>query len=217
MPKGKPLTDEQYMEIYEARMLGESRQEIARAYGIAATSVSKIVAKQRQLLEKEDNMAGKQCVVAGNKKDGRLVSTLDPHRYEGTCVVAGKANSKSFNAESAAAATKLWEQWCNELRAKHQKPVIVPEKKQTTVVEKQPVVEVAPPKKEEPKVIAAHKTDETNKESVYIIWTKGDNPRLFGAYSSIDAALRELDNLNEISSFLVNDRVFDVDELPLKS
>jgi transposase-like protein len=78
MPKGKSLTDEERKEIYEARMLGESREEIARAYGIATASVTAIVRRYRQ---KETGMAGKECVVAGNKKSGRLMSTLDPHRY----------------------------------------------------------------------------------------------------------------------------------------
>ena len=209
MPKGKNLTDEVRKEIYEARMAGWSRAEIAQAYGVATDSVTSIVRRWRESQEKENNMAGHECIVAGDRKNGRLISASDPRRYEGTCIVGGKAHTKTFTAENASAAEKLWAQWCNEIRDKHQKPVVTPEK--------QPVVEVVQPKKEEPKVIAAHKADEPSKESVYIIWTKGDNPRLFGAYSNMDAALKELDNLNEISSFLVNERVFDVEELPLKS
>lgn len=216
MPKGKNLTDEERREIYEARMAGWSRAEIAQAYGVATDSVTSIVRRWRESQEKENNMAGHECIVAGDKKNGRLISASDLHRYEGTCIIGGKSHTKTFTAENANAAKKLWEQWCDEIRSKQKKP--------SAVAEKQPVAEVSTPKKEEPKVmkeepkvIAVHKADEPSKESVYIIWTKGDNPRLFGAYSNMDAALKELDNLNEISSFLVNERVFDVEELPLKS
>ena len=117
MPKGKALTNDECREIYEARLLGESREEIARAYGIAPGSVTAIVRRYRQ---KEDSMSSRECIVAGNKKTGRLVSTADPHRYDGTCVVGGRANSKTFTADNASAATRLWREWCNELRERYE-------------------------------------------------------------------------------------------------
>lgn len=196
MPRGKYLTDEQRREIYEAHQLGESRRDIAEAYGIAAASVTRIVREQRELLAKGDNVAHRECIVAGDKKNGRLTSTSDPHRYEGTCVVGGKANSKTFMAANASAAAELWKSWCNELREKQPKS--------------EPVKEVVmkPIEKREVKL--------TN-ENIYVIWTKGNAPRLFGAYTSMDAALKEVDNLNEVASFLVNDKVFEVEEIALKA
>lgn len=208
MPKGKPLTNEERREIYEARLLGESREEIARAYGIAVASVTRIVRNER---EKGQDMAARECIVAGNKRTGRLVSSSDPHRYEGTCVVAGKANSRTFTADNASAATKMWREWCHELQAKHAKPK--PADKPAKVEE---------PAKEEPKPLVVEapkpKKMEVHMEGkVYVIWLKGDKPRLFGAYTSMEPALVEVDHLNEIASFLGNEPVFEVEELELKA
>ncbi len=203
MPKGKALTNDERREIYEARLLGESREEIARAYGIAPDSVTAIVRRYRQ---KEDSMAHRECIVAGNKKTGRLVSTADPHRYDGTCVVNGKANSKMFTAEHARAATRMWREWCSELREKHDAQPVAQPVKQPVVPEYEKEVQ---PVKE---VRMENKSD-----SVYVIWTKGDAPRLFGAYLSMEAALAEVDRLNDVASFLVSEKVFEVEELSLRS
>jgi len=203
MPRGKHLTDEQRREIYEARMLGESRRDIAEAYGISMSHVTKLVREQRKM---EEDMAHRECIVAGDKRNGRLTSTSDPHRYEGTCIVNGKANSKTFTAANAAAAAELWREWCDGLRPKatEAKPV---EKPVAKPVEVKPV-ETKPVEKQEDKPMGG---------SVYVIWTKGDEPRLFGAYSDMETALKEVDHLNEVASFLVSDRVFEVEELALKA
>lgn len=196
MPRGKYLTDEQRKEIYEAHQLGESRRDIAEAYGIAAASVTRIVREQRELLAKGADVAHRECIVAGDKKNGRLTSTSDPHRYEGTCVVGGKANSKTFTAANASAATDLWKSWCNELRSKQPK------------VEPVKGVVMKPIENREVKLA---------NESIYVIWTRGNTPRMFGAYTSMDAALKEVDNLNEVASFLMNDKVFEIEEIAIKA
>lgn len=206
MPKGKRLTPEQRKEIYEAHQLGETRKDIAEAYGIAAASVTRIVREQRELLAKGAGVAHHECIVAGDKKNGRLTSTSDPHRYDGTCIVAGKANSRTFTAANAGAAAEMWRSWCNELRSKHPAPKIEPAEP----------VEVKQPAATEAKQIEKAEVSHMDK-SIYVIWAKGDTPRLFGAYTTMDAALKEVDNLNEIASFLVNEKVFEVEELALKS
>lgn len=206
LSRGKRLTDEQRKEISEARALGMSRKEIAEAYGIATDSVTEIVRNYRRKTEGEDeNLAHRECIVAGNKRTGRLTSTSDPHRYEGTCVVAGKANSKTFTTDNAASATKLWESWCEGLRRNASKQHVVNE----------PVKKEAPVVQEKPKTMEVKPVDKN--KSVYVIWTKGDNPRLFGAYESMESALTEVDRLNDVASFLMNDRVFEVEELKLRS
>ena len=206
MPKGKRLTPEQRKEIYEACQIGESRKDIAEAYGIAVSSITKIVKAQRELQAKGDSVAHRECVVAGDKKNGRLTSTSDPHRYEGTCIVAGKANSRTFMAANAGAAAEMWRSWCNELRSKQPAPKVEPAKP----------VEVKQPTATEAKQIEKAEVSHMDK-SIYVIWAKGDTPRLFGAYTTMDAALKEVDNLNEIASFLVSEKVFEVEELTLKS
>ena len=208
MARGKYLTSDQHREIYEAYLLGESRTDIAEAYGITENSVSRIVREQRELSTKGEHVAHRECVVAGNKKNGRLTSTSDPHRYEGTCIINGKANSKTFTAENASAATELWRSWCDELRSKQ----VTQKSEPVKPVAEKPVTVQKPIEKVEVKPV-----DENTNKSVYVIWKKGDKPKMFGAYLSMDAALKEVDNLNDISSFLVNERVFEVEEIALKA
>ena len=210
MPKGKPLTDDERREICEARALGESREEIARAYGISASSVTAIVRRYRQ---KESSMAHRECIVAGNKKNGRLVSTADPHRYEGTCVVAGKAHSRTFTAANAAAATELWSAWCDELRKQQ---VVVPKQEPQPKAVEPETARVETPMPESSKT--EHQSDAANMgDRAYVIWTSGEKPKLFAAYLNMETALGEVDRLNEIASFLGNGNVFEVEELALRS
>lgn len=214
MPKGVRLTDEQRREICEACALGMGRDEIAEAYGISASSIPAIVRNYRRKVEKEgESMAHRECIVAGNKRMGRLMSTSDPHRYEGTCVVAGRANSKTFTAENAAAAARLWEAWCEDLRgnASRQHVASEPAKVEAPAERKAPVMS------ETVKEVEAKAMESNKQGSVYVIWTKGDVPRLFGAYGSMESALAEVDRLNDIASFLVSDRVFEVEEVQLRS
>lgn len=199
MPKGKPLTEEERREIYEARMMGESRQEVARAYGVTTQCVTRIVREQR---EKENDMATHEMVIAGNKKTGRLVSTCNPHHYEGTCMVAGKAQSKSFTADNSREATRMWNEWCKELTAEKEQPMSKSQATASKPVEK-PVV--------------TNPTPQSKADSVYIIWTKGSEPKMFGAYMSMEKALEEIDHLNEIAAFLASDNAFEVEEVKLRN
>jgi hypothetical protein len=155
-------------------------------------------------------MAHRECIVAGNKKNGRLVSTADPHRYEGTCIVAGKAHSRTFTAANAAAATELWSAWCDELRKQQ---VVMP--KQEPQPKDEPV-KVAPAMPEPSKPTQPSDTVNIGNRA-YVIWTSGEKPKLFAAYLNMEAALSEVDRLNEIASFLGNGNVFEVEELALKS
>lgn len=211
MPKGKHLTSEQHREIYEASLLGESRKDIAEAYGITASSVTRIVRNERR---KAEDMAYRECVVAGNKKTGHLVSTRDPHRFDGTCVIAGKANSRTFTADNASAAAKLWREWCHELQAKQPKQVDEPARVDGPTKVEDPVEEPKPLVVETPK---PKKMEIRMDDKVYVIWLNGDKPRLFGAYTSMEPALVEVDRLNEIASFLGSEPVFEVEELALRS
>ena len=211
MNKPRYLTDEQRREIYEARMLGEKCKDVAEAYGVTTRTVANVVRKQRELLEKEDELGHKERVVGGNRRNGRLVSLADPKRYEGSCVVNGKVHTWRFTADNVDAANVIYDEWCDELRSKHSAPKSEPAAPTTPApakpVEKEGIV-AEPVKQAEVKPMG---------DSVYVIWTKGDSPRLFGAYLNMESALKEVDNLNEIAAFLVNDRVFEVEELRLNS
>ena len=48
---------------------------------------------------------------------------------------------------------------------------------------------------------------------VYILWAKTDNPKLYGAYLTMEYALKELDRLNDVAAFLGNESAFEVEEV----
>lgn len=51
---------------------------------------------------------------------------------------------------------------------------------------------------------------------VYVIWAKADTPRLYGVYQHMEAALKELDKLNDVAAFLGSDDAFEVEEVTWK-
>lgn len=56
----------------------------------------------------------------------------------------------------------------------------------------------------------------TNKP-VYVVWAKGDTPRLYAVYPTMERALKSLDELNEIASFLGSGDAFEVEEVQWKA
>ena len=52
---------------------------------------------------------------------------------------------------------------------------------------------------------------------VYVLWAKSENPRLYGVYRTMEAALKELDRLNEVAAFLGSEGVFEVEEVAWKA
>lgn len=203
-------------------MLGEKPADIGPAYGIKPATVSKIVKQQRELHEKEEALAQREGVMAGDKKNGRLVSTGNRHNYIGTCIVGGRSYSRIFTSASSAAATRMWEEWCEELRSRgvqhkpEERPVAAPVAPQ----EAEPAVAPAAQQQDEPK----HEPEapkeakvKLNDREIYVIWAKGSNPRLYGAFADMELALKEVEKLNEVASFLVSDCVFEVESMELKA
>lgn len=114
MPRGVPLSDKQKQQIYTRYVInGDRQREIAEDFGISSNTVSKVIAEMRKA---GDKMAAHSKIVAGDKANGRLQSTTDPHRFEGTCVIGGKKHSKTFTTVNARKATEMWEKWCRDLR-----------------------------------------------------------------------------------------------------
>lgn len=195
MPRGYPLSDLQKKAIYNAYTEGERQADIAATYGITASTVSRIVNVQRKMV----CMASREKVVAGDKTNGRLTSTPDPHRFEGTCVIAGKKHSKTFTTVNARKATEMWEKWCQGL---HDEQAFM-----DMVERKEP--EPEPPQEEPQK-------QEDAEKPVYVMWAKADKPKLYGVYRTMESALKELDKLNEVAAFLGNGDVFEVEEVAWK-
>ena len=48
---------------------------------------------------------------------------------------------------------------------------------------------------------------------VYALWAKTETPRFFGLYTSMESALKKLDEMNEVAAFLGSDGAFEVEEL----
>lgn len=295
MPKGVPLSDKQKQQIYTRYVInGDRQREIAEDFGINSNTVSKVIAEIRKAGEK---MAAHSKIVAGDKANGRLQSTTDPHRFEGTCVIGGKKHSKTFTTVNARKATEMWEKWCQDLRdeaefmdmveRKPKEEGFVPtdepmafedfledEPKAACGYPGDPIEEIHPIKTSDPSkdvvgelkakvaemqeavdfckrleeaVKAGEPVDLWGTEyrpaseveslrselevakrgridfaegyqlemhnPVYVLWAKAEAPRLYGAYLTMEAALNEVDQLNEVAAFLGNEGAFEVGEV----
>lgn len=301
MPRGYPLSDHQKLAIYNAYTSGEKQIDIASTYGVAVGTVSKVVNDQRR----NRQMASREKIVAGDKAHGRLVSTADPYRYEGTCIIAGKRHKKMFTTVNAKKATELWEKWCQDLRDEREfmdmverkpkdgdavcgspndpieeieptttaepnldsaeqesvgdaEPTIFADDIEVTKPIALPVIEVRPwrdiaderqeriemleariaeleasdplrpdwviERTEQDKPILEHWFNDNGAFSVvwmdkpvYVLWAKSDDPKIYGIYRTMDAALVEVDRLNDVAAFLTgNNSTFEVEEVAWK-
>lgn len=132
--KNTPLSDRQKRQIYDAHCMGQRPEDIAQQFGIARSTTYRVISEQRKLQEgkgKEAEVASRTKTIAGDKTNGRLTTTADMHRFEGTCVVGGKRKSRTFLASGSRHAIGQWEKWCAELRSEQdfmdmveRKPVI---------------------------------------------------------------------------------------------
>lgn len=287
---GSILSDRQKQALYTQYCLGEKIDDLAASYGIGSSTAYRYIKQMRDKEGKKD-MASRSKVVAGDKQNGRLTSTPDPHRFEGTCVIAGKKHSKSFTTINARKATELWEKWCQDLRDEQEFMDRVerkPKEKALVPVDEPPVDQLeddakvvcgypgdpieeihsiqhdpeanARPWKEiaeerqrrieelekriseledkERKIgivdrVASDTEGDTPKlghwfndngafrvfwmdKPVYVLWAKSESPKLYGVYHSMEAAIKEVDKLNEVASFLGSEGAFEVEEVQWK-
>lgn len=110
------LSDKQRQQIYNAYCLGEKPDDLVQQFGFARSTIYKAISDQRNLKEKGGEMASKTKTIAGDRTNGRLTTTADPTKFEGTCVVRGKCKSKTFSAAGSRHAVSQWEKWCKDLR-----------------------------------------------------------------------------------------------------
>lgn len=220
MSRPSSLSDSQKRAIYNSYTEGERQADLAETYGVSKSTISRIVNEQREM----GAMASRGKVVAGDRANGRLMSTTDPHRFEGTCVVGGRRKSRAFTAENARKATEMWEGWCERQRDEDAFMDMV-ERRGAEPVEQ--LVEVTydsmrivtpgtggDDSQEVPRVDEnAIRLALAPRESVYVIWVRGAAPRLYGAYWRLEDALGEVDRLNEVAAFLGSDDAFEVEEV----
>lgn len=242
------LSDKQKLAIYNQHCFGEKIEDLAESYGCSNATIYRCIREMRERHEsgKDDEMAARSKVVAGDKANGRLLSTTDPHRFEGTCVVGGKKQSKAFVTVNAKKATEMWEKWCQDLRDEQEFMDRVERKESEPLEEIHPiqVVEPAPvpeinvrPWKEVAEERQAEidelkrrieylegrlegyesTTQFTTSVPSYVLWAKTDVPKLYGLYGTMEAALAEVDRLNEVAAFLGSDGAFEVEEVAWKA
>lgn len=208
--------------IYHSYCMGASFIDLADREGVTDRTIRNIVNEQREL---QRNMP-KNCIVAGDRRNGRLISTPDPHRYEGTCVVGGKAHSKSFVAANARKAEEAWRKWCENLRDERAFLDMVERKGPDADVAPDPELDENAAQRgetevEEPRTIDKHEQEDEDMQAtmdkpVYIIWAKTEKPSLYGAFRSMDVALKKVDELNDVAAFLGSDSPFEVEEVEWK-
>lgn len=118
------LSERQKQALYDQYCMGQKVTDLADAYGISDASayryISQMRKKSEEMRKEGEKMASHSKIVAGDKANGRLTSTSDPHRFEGTCIVGGKSKSRTFTAVNARNATDQWEKWCADLRDEQQ-------------------------------------------------------------------------------------------------
>lgn len=181
-------------------------------------------------------MSSSSQIVAGDKAHGRLMTLSDRNRFEGTCIVGGKSKKRTFTAVNAKNAQQQWEKWCQALRDEQEFMDMVerkPEKPEAVCgYPLDPIEEIRPTKQDEPptdeEVYEAQAEIDAQEERVleatgvpladtsepaYLIWAKAPEPRCYGLYLTMDAALSEIDKLNEVAAFLGGGGVFEVEEV----
>lgn len=118
----KPTKVEIELDAWEAIKQGVPQHVIASDLGISQSTVSRIKHKY-ELMEQheaERDEMDKQIIVAGDKKHGQLTRRAhDTNLYEGTCRLRnGKFKTKRITTVGDAKAKEIWEEWCEDVRAK---------------------------------------------------------------------------------------------------
>lgn len=127
MPRKKSTTAEVEADVMYAISQGVPQKVIAQDLGIAQSTVSRIKKKyelaEKHEKEREQRMTEK--ILAGDKENGRLISTA-ADVYEGTCRRSnGKMAKKVFRATGLKTAQAQWEKWCSDIRGEDAKVAAV--------------------------------------------------------------------------------------------
>ena len=230
MARGRILTESERQSVYTMHCLGEKVGDIASAYGVSKPTIYRIIKQCRE--GKGGDMAGGQQIVAGDKAHGRLMTLSDRNRFEGTCIVGGKSKKRTFTAVNAKNAQQQWEKWCQTLRDEQEFMDMVERKEpevacdapldpvdeiRTVETDSEPTVidmsESPVPDVVTTGILSAGAPTISVSEPAYLIWAKAPEPRCYGLYLTMDAALAEVDKLNEVAAFLGGSGAFEVEEV----
>lgn len=239
--KGHPISDRQRHEMYDAYCNGVKVPDIAQQYGVTENTVYRNIRRQREMQERKGgtDMMSSGEPVAGDRRNGRLVTTGRRGVFEGTCIVDGKAVKRRFKASDKHDAIAQWEQWKAELNGLGEFMDMVERRKpepQATVewtgeTTPEPVERRGVESRQEPSVLVIGpevvptpkpvitgqpKEEKEDRDVAYVIWARSEQPRMYGLYRTMESALAELDRLNDVARFLGSADAFEVEEVAWK-
>lgn len=230
MSRGRVLSESERKSAYTMYCMGEKVGDVASAYGVSEPTIYRIIKQLRD--GKGEDMAGGQQTVAGDKAHGRLMTLPDRNRFEGTCIVGGKSKKRTFTAVNARNAQQQWEKWCQTLRDEQEfmdmverkepkavcgAPLDPVEEIRTVATDNEPMVidgsELPMPEVVSTGILSVGVPLADTSEPAYLIWAKSPEPRCYGLYLTMDAAIAELDRLNDVAKFLSQESAFEVEEV----
>lgn len=216
------LNERQKTALYTSYCMGERVDDLARSYGIGESTAYKYIKQARDAAERSrkeaEGMSAREKIVCGDKASGRLVSLNDPCKFEGTCVVGGKTKKKTFTAAGVRMARTQYERWCKELRDEQEFMDMVERKpKEGTAVcgaPSDPIEEIRPIEPEpEPETEPEPEPAPVTAGTVYVLVTTEPALRAYRWYGSMEAAMAEMDRMNEVLEFVGSERTVDILEV----
>lgn len=213
MPRKRKLNHEQELELFEMVRKGFGNKDIAKKFGITPDTVG--VYYRRTLAERTKECKSGTRVVAQRKKDQTLTFSVEGG-YVGRTTVGGVEDTQTFDAANDVDATCKFDKWIEDMDAEQEFMDMVERK---PVIEVRPWREVAEERQQRIDELEARVAELESKQAVdtskpiYMLWAKGDVPKCYGAFLSVDSALSELDKLNELAKFLDKGDAFEVEEV----
>ncbi len=201
------LSESQKRSIYNAYTMGESQAELSELYGVSKSTIYRVITSQRG-----EQMSCKSKVVAGDKAHGRLMTTADQHKWEGTCIAGGKSKSKTFFAKTPVDAREQWEKWCSNQRDEEAFMAMVERK-----APEEPKDEPKDEPIEQPKEEATEEPQELPKDEprvAYVITCMYPEPRPIAVYTDMEKAMEKYDALTEAVALIGQKDAFTIGEAP---
>ena len=197
MSRGRKLTDEQALELFEMSRKGYSNEDMAKRFGISTQTVGTYCRRvMRERLRQQGS--GPRTVV---ESDGATLTFSVDDGYVGHMEVGGVEETCTFKAKVDSDAKREFIKWVGEMQAEKEFMAKI-EKKQEQVTMKAT----------EAKDAYAKRHDDV----IYSIVSMDEAGRIFGHYFDFDAAMAEVDRLNDVAVFLGKTGAFDVVEAPVR-
>ncbi|MBQ9006725.1 MAG: helix-turn-helix domain-containing protein [Atopobiaceae bacterium] len=243
MPRKRKLDHEQELELFEMVRKGYSNKDIAKKFGIAQDTVGTYYHRTlRERGREQERSESRERLVAQRKLGQRLTFGVE-EGYVGHATVNGVEETCTLMAKDDTDAIGKFDKWCADMRAEQEfmgmvecrdepqpqplegiRPIQVVE----LPVEREPVPsderirEAIHEAQQEFDAITTKHMEATGvpladtSEPAYLIWAKRPEPKCYGLFLTMDAALAEVDRLNEVAKFLGSDGAFEVEEVEWK-